>query len=66
MDALPVLNEAGEPHMHNVGLPDAEASEMASHISGMRTKNTDHKGIPVFSPVVKTGRPELHVRPSGR
>ncbi len=48
---FPIENEHGTLHLHMVGLPEAEASELKSHVEGMRSKNTDHPGAPVFNPV---------------
>ena len=53
---LPVTNEHGTLHLHMVGLPDAEASELKTHIEGMRAKNTDHPAEPVFNPAVSNAQ----------
>lgn len=49
---LPIANENGVPHLHIIGLPDAEASELKAHVEGMRSKNVDHASAPVFNPAV--------------
>lgn len=51
-ERLPAVNSEGVPHLHIVGLPEAEASELKSQVEGMRAKNTDHESAPVFNPSV--------------
>lgn len=58
MSRLPITNSRGVLHLHISGdMP--EASELQSHVEGMRSKNTDHSSSPVFNPSVSTAQRQM-------
>jgi hypothetical protein len=58
MDRLPIANEDGVLHLHINGA-QPEAAELARHVEGMTSKNTDHQAEPVFNPSVSGAQRRL-------